>query len=231
MEVANWADEIKGDPKFNAFAPLHYADVYEEYKSYQDSPPVKGGDVVSAIETLTQFLQTKKTESLKQIPALSNIDAAVAVKLLVHFIGDVHQPLHVIEGKTSQGQPLLGGNIFRINWFKRWETNVHSIWDDEMVDFERLSYTEYASYLDHASQNQISTWINSSVVQWANESLSYRTQVYTFPDQKPTSGEAGISFPVLVSYGYISANRDTLRLRLLQGGLRLGNVLNSIFGH
>ena len=49
-----------------------------------------------------------------------------AVAGLVHLMGDLHQPLHV--GGTD-----LGGNLVKVNWMNRWQTNLHSAWDDEMV--------------------------------------------------------------------------------------------------
>ena len=228
-DVANWADD-RSLPVVLPFLPLHYVNVMPEFKSYQEEPANKNGDVFVAIMALINFLRTNNGADLATVPALAHIDRVTALKLLVHFVGDVHQPLHVIEGRDKSGQKLNGGNRFQVNWMGKWNSNLHSIWDDEMIDFERFSYSEYASFLDHASTADIDAWSQTSVVDWVNEGLSYRNQIFTFPDAQTFGSdvEPGIGAPVFISYNYIQTQRATFRKRILQAGIRLAHLLNML---
>jgi len=91
-----------------------------------------------------------------------------------------------------------------------------------MVDFERLDYTEYARFLDRASEADASRWLAGDTISYADEAVAMRSKLYLFPD----SGKSAVH---KISYKYIGAQRDRMREQLLKGGLRLAGVLNSIF--
>lgn len=231
-DVANWPDELRSDPRFDKYKPLHFATV--EVGSYRDSKKAPCGDLVVAIDALTAFLRTGSRGPLYSVKALSDksdgtgkgacnpqetdpISPDTALRFLVHLMGDLHQPLHV-------GGSDLGGNKVSVDWLDRWKTNLHSTWDDEMVDFERLDYTEYARFLDHASEADAARWLTGDTISYADEAVAMRSKLYLFPDD---SGK----LPVVhkISYQYIGAQRDRMREQLLKGGLRLAGVLNAIF--
>ncbi|HEX3250341.1 MAG TPA: S1/P1 nuclease [Pyrinomonadaceae bacterium] len=233
-DVANWPDDLRSDPRFDKYKLLHFATVKDGLASYRDSEKARCGDLVVAIDAFTAFLRTGSRESLNAVKALSDmsdgtghgacnpqqtepISPAEALSFLVHLMGDLHQPLHV--GGTDQG-----GNLVNVNWMDRWKTNLHSTWDEEMVDFERLSYTEYARFLDHASEADTSRWLSGDTISWADEAVAMRSKLYVFPDDPKTP-------PAVhkISYKYIGSQRDRMRQQLLKGGLRLAAVLNSIF--
>jgi hypothetical protein len=202
---------------------------------------------VVAIDAFTAFLRTGSREALYSVKALSDksdgtgpnacnpqetepLSPADALSFLVHLMGDLHQPLHV--GGTD-----LGGNKVNVNWMDRWKSNLHSTWDDEMVDFERFSYTEFARFLDHASQADVSRWQTGDTISYADEAVAMRSKLYVFPDDpklkqavktKATS-KAIVPEVHRIYYGYTGAQRDRMREQLLKGGLRLAGVLNSIF--
>ena len=232
-DVANWPDELRSDPRFDKYKPLHYATVPDGVASYRDAQKDPCGDVVVAIDALTAFLRTGKRASLYSVKALTDksdgtgkgacnpqetdpITPDTALRFLVHFMGDLHQPLHV--GGTD-----LGGNKVDVEWMGRWKTNLHSTWDDEMVDFERFDYTEYARFLDRAGKADAARWLKGDTVSYADEAVAMRPQLYLFPDD---SGTPSIH---LISYKYTGAQRDRMRQQLLKGGLRLAGVLNKIF--
>jgi hypothetical protein len=233
-DVANWADDLRSDPRFDKYKRLHFATVPNGTKSYRDSTPDSCGDVVAAINALSAFLRTGSRDDLFKVKALTDksdgntakacnpvetepITRETALRLLVHFMGDIHQPLHV--GGTDRG-----GNMVKVNWLGRWQTNLHSVWDDEMVDFERLSYVEYANFLDHASDEQVARWQTGDAVAWADEDVAMRSALYIFPDDSKPATDIH-----MVSYGYIGAQRSRMREQMLKGGLRLAGVLNVIF--
>ena len=233
-EVVNWPDELRSERRFDKYKPLHFATVPNGKKSYRDTTPNPCGDLVTAIDALTAYLTTGSHDDLFKVKALTDksdgndkngcnreqtepITRETALRMLVHFMGDLHQPLHV-------GGADLGGNVVKVSWMGRWQTNLHSVWDDDMVDFERLSYTEYASYLDHVSEEDVTRWQAGDTIAWADEAVAMRPALYVFPDDKKPP-----VVPHLVSYGYTAAQRDRMREQLLKGGLRLASVLNKIF--
>jgi hypothetical protein len=237
-DVANWPDELRSDARFDKYKPLHFATVPNGVASYRDAKKAPCGDIVVAIDALTNFLRTGSREALFSVKALSDksdgtaegacnpretepISPDTALRFLVHLMGDLHQPLHI--GGTD-----LGGNAVSINWLDRWKTNLHSTWDDEMVDFERLDYTEYARFLDRASEADAARWLTGDTISYADEAIAMRSKLYLFPDDSGT-GPAGKAAVHKISYKYIGAQRDRMREQLLKGGLRLANVLNAIF--
>lgn len=232
-DVANWPDELRSDPRFDKYKPLHFATVKDGVASYRDAEKARCGDLVVAIDAFTAFLRTGSREALYSVKALTDksdgmaqgacnpqetdpISPDTALRFLVHLMGDLHQPLHV--GGTDQG-----GNKVSVEWMDRWKTNLHSTWDDEMVDFERLDYTEYARFLDRASEADAARWLTGDTISYADEAVAMRSKLYLFPD------DSGTPAVHKISYKYIGAQRDRMREQLLKGGLRLAGVLNAIF--
>ncbi len=126
--LSYWADEIKSDPKWKHAGDWHYATIPdgEEY--------IPGKHKGKAIEKVKEFSEVLKNKSA------SKIEKQNALKFLVHFIGDIHQPLHVGNGKDR------GGNNIKVKWFNE-PTKLHAVWDSKMINGQNLSYTEYANFL------------------------------------------------------------------------------------
>jgi hypothetical protein len=237
-DVANWPDELRSDPRFDKYKPLHFATVKNGISSYRDAEKARCGDLVVAIDAFTAFLRTGSRESLYSVKALADksdgttkdacnpqetepLTPDQALSFLVHLMGDLHQPLHV--GGTD-----LGGNLVKVEWMDRWTTNLHSTWDDEMVDYERLDYTQYARFLDRASEADAARWLSGDTISWADEAVAMRSKLYVYPDGSVKSASGKPAVP-RISYGYTGAQRHRMREQLLKGGLRLAGVLNSIF--
>lgn len=199
--VSTWMDEIRSDSAYNHYsADWHWVTIQDD-ETYDQSKKNKNGDVIQTIERLITELKSKKL-SVKQ--------ETEYVKMLVHLIGDVHQPLHVGGGNDR------GGNSVKVMWFRA-DSNLHRVWDSDMIDDTRLSYTEFAQSLESPGELLLKQWRKSNVRDWAKESMSYRKQVY---DTK--RGNLG--------YEYSYYNLHIVRLRLLQAGVRLASVLNEIYG-
>ncbi|MFM8913892.1 MAG: S1/P1 nuclease [Flammeovirgaceae bacterium] len=198
--VSTWMDEIRSDSTYNYTADWHWVTI-ETGKTYDESPKNPNGDVVMTLERLIRELQTGKLDDKKQ---------AEYLKMIVHLVGDIHQPLHV--GCCDD----RGGNSVRVKWARN-DTNLHTVWDNNMIDETKLSYTELADALGQPDKATIAAWQKASVRDWANESISYRKQVYTIGD-----GNLG--------YKYSFKNLGTVEHRLLQAGIRLAGTLNQMFG-
>src|SRR5579871_2648772 len=107
-DVANWADELRDDHRYDKFKVLHFATVLDGTAHYVESKKEPCGDIVVAIHVLTDFLRSGKRDGLATIKAFTEtidhtcnpiltdpLDEPHALAFLVHFVGDIHQPLHV----------------------------------------------------------------------------------------------------------------------------------------
>ena len=198
--ASNWMDEIRSDSIYNYAEDWHFVTI-PQGKTYAETKKNPKGDVIQTIERLITALKSKK---------LNAKDEAEHLKMLIHLIGDIHQPLHV----GAEGDH--GGNDIKLTWFRS-ESNLHRVWDSQMIDDTNLSYTELAESLEKPGKDKISSWQKSSVEQWATESISYRDNVYNYGNGK-------------LGYKYAYDNFHIVRYRLLQAGIRLAGVLNDIYG-
>ena len=199
-EVANWMDFIKSEPKFDHMQPWHYVTI-PDGQTYETSEKVPEGDVIWAIN---KFIDELKSD------ALSPNEQQFALKSLVHLIGDIHQPLHVGNGTDK------GGNDVKLKYF--WQSsNLHRVWDSGIIDGQQLSYTEWVSKINHASDSQVEKWQAASINDWAMESMSMRSSVYAIGEEKS------------INYRYNYDHIAEVELRLLQAGIRLAGVLHEIY--
>lgn len=198
--VSNWMDEIRSDSTYDYANDWHFVTI-PEGQTYQQIKKNPNGDLIQTIERLIAALKSKK---------LNPKDESEHLKMLIHLIGDIHQPLHVgVAGDK-------GGNDIKITWFRS-ESNLHRVWDSEMIDDSKLSYTELAESLEKPDETTIASWQKTSVQQWATESISYRNNVYKYGNGK-------------LGYKYTYENFHIVRYRLLQAGIRIAGVLNEIYG-
>ena len=198
--ASTWPDEIRSDSKFNYTWAWHYVSI-PNGKTYFDQKRNPEGDVIESLYREEDILRDVKATKEQKIEAF---------RFLVHFLADLHQPLHVGLAEDR------GGNMIKVKWFKT-ETNLHSVWDEEIIDFEKLSFTEYASYLNHFSTEEKKEWEKGQYLDWSKESQELRPKVYDLPENKSLSYE----------YGYKA--KPIVEQRLRQAGLRLALILNRIF--
>jgi hypothetical protein len=132
-KVANEPDSFRSDSKWKCAAPFHYVSI-EDKENYLSAGKNAKGDIVRALFYFEDVLRNKKST-----PAMKT----VALKWLVHLVGDLHQPLHV--GRACD----RGGNSTEVGWFKA-KTNLHKVWDVELINYDELSFSEYAAEIDKA---------------------------------------------------------------------------------
>jgi hypothetical protein len=214
-EAANWPDEMRsapGDFWQKTATPWHYVTLNG---IVYDHAPSEG----DALEALNRFSKTL------QDPAASREDKQLALRFVVHLVGDLHQPLH--NGKCCD----KGGNDVKVTWFGK-PTNLHVVWDSQIVDEEQLSFTELAAKLErHISNDDVIRWWDINPRDWMSESAQIRDTLYP-PPAKPKKGQkAKKGQPLLpdLSYGYVFKFTPVMERRLSQGGVRLAAYLNAIF--
>lgn len=198
--VSTWMDEVRSDSAYNYMTDWHWVTI-PDGQTYEQAEKNPKGDIIMTIERIITELKSKK---------LSPREEAERIKVLVHLVGDIHQPLHVGRGDDR------GGNDIRVTWF-RTDSNLHRVWDSDMIDDTRLSYTELAESLLAPTDSLLKAWQRSNVRDWAYESMNYRKQVYDI-------GNKRLGYEYTYKYFYI------VRERLLQAGIRLAGLLNEIYG-
>jgi len=198
-EVSTWADEIRSDPAWKHASTWHYVTI-EDDQTYDSSGKNPDGDLIEAIHRFVTILRDPRAEKTEK---------AIALKWLVHLVGDLHQPLHVSRGADK------GGNTIRLRWFNE-QTNLHAVWDDKLIESMKLSYTELADFL-RPTKEELSQWQTDEIDAWVRESFELRENVYAVPKQT-TAG----------AYEYAYKNNALVKQRLTQAGVRLAALLNKI---
>lgn len=200
---ANWLDNASHTPEYSYTKTWHYKNI-DAGQRYDKAPLLKEGDVVRAIQSQVAILSSDTT---------NREEKQLALKILVHLVGDVHQPMHVGHATDK------GGNRVNVKYFGS-NRNLHGIWDSALVESaHKWSYTEWQQQLDRLSEaEQLEIITNGTPDDWAEESFEIAAKIYNdTPD--------GYN----VSYDYIADWTPVIEKRLLLGGLRLADVLNTIF--
>ena len=203
---SNWGDFIKSDTSFRYLNPWHYVNLDKGLTEDQLHLMLEK-DTATDVYTKTNFLikELKKKNQPQQTRVMY-------LRLLVHFIGDIHQPMHA--GHRED----LGGNRVRVSWFNN-ATNLHAVWDESLVNFQQLSYTEYTDAINYTTLKQRKEWQKAPVSQWVIE--SYQVAEGLYADIKEDNQK--------LSYDYNFKHIATVNDRLLKGGVRLAGILNKIF--
>jgi hypothetical protein len=200
-QVSNWGDFIRQDPeRSDKYATWHSINFPKE-TSFEDAARDPNGDVVSGLERLERTLRDKTSDRETRVEAL---------KLFVHFLGDLHQPFHA--GYTED----RGGALVKVKWFGV-DTNLHLLWDDILIKHQDLSYTEYVAFLPRVTDRDKAQWRKGSYGDWMMESRAYLAKAY------PASQDW--KWEYIYNYEHIAF----LNERLLQAGVRLAEKLNDIF--
>ena len=217
-QSSTWADEIRSHPNqkyYSKFSPWHYVEIPIGV-SYEDSEKNKGGDIIRAIQEQTARLKNRKNKPEERIEAL---------RFLSHFVGDIHQPLHV-------GNGLDQGSNFCIVKFFGVPTNLHKVWDESLIDSLKLSYTEFAQFIDQLPKSEIKKLQKSTVLEWAKESEVLRPTAYPSPIGKRAFCKKNYGDTIDdddmpgLSWDYRFKHLQTVRQRLFQAGVRLAALLD-----
>lgn len=194
--IANWADDTRN----RSTAPWHYVNFPRgsdcEYSAPRDCPD--GKCVVAAIRSQADRLGA---------PSSSPQDQLTALKYLVHFVADVHQPLHAGHADDR------GGNSYQVQAFGR-GTNLHAVWDTFLLEAVQPDARILAAGLSGGLPPEK---IDFEPETWASESCRIVSRQDFYPDRR-------------LGADYVTAYRGLLLNRLQAAGHRLAAILNSRLG-
>ncbi|MBB1361155.1 S1/P1 nuclease [Shewanella sp. SR44-4] len=203
-QMSTWADEIRSDNAWDRAAPWHYISI-EDDESWKTVKRNADGDIIESLQRFEKILVNPKVSQQEKWQALA---------FYVHFVGDIHQPLHVGHSHDK------GGNTIKLKWFGE-HTNLHTVWDSKLIEQQQLSFTEYSDFLMRISEQQRKMWSGQSYYQWADESKVLRQRAYQL--EQNYQGEDDLRF------NYVFTHKPIIEQRLQQAGIRLAEKLNAIF--
>lgn len=201
-DVSTWAD----DNRDNTSAPWHFLNLplgltHEQFVKFVSE---SDNNVYSAI---------LKAEANLKDKSLSADQKNEALKYLIHFVGDAHQPMHISRKEDK------GGNTIQVRFDDK-GTNLHSLWDSKLIDHEGLSEADIAKNYDVAAPAQIRQWQSDSPMEWIWESYQISSELYA--QVKP--GQA-------IDDAYYQKYIPVIRRRIDQAGIRLAGELNRLFNN
>ncbi|KAL5726112.1 Endonuclease 2 [Ranunculus cassubicifolius] len=223
--VCSWADHVKF--RYHWSSALHYIDTPDNLCNYQydrdckDETGKKDRCVAGAVNNYTSQLLTYSSSS-------SQYNLTEALLFLSHFMGDIHQPLHV--GFTSD----RGGNTIDIHWYTR-KAVLHHVWDANIIETaeERFYDTNVDDFIDAIQTNITGAWANK-VKGWETCSRNKTAcpDIYASEgiDDACEWAYKGVSEGETLEDDYFLSRLPIVNLRLAQGGVRLAATLNRIFG-
>lgn len=227
MTFANsctWADAIKNDDSYDKFKPWHYLNVNRDI------------DKITQQSCQKHCLTTAIPYHTEQLASDNNpIDKAKALMFLGHWLGDIHQPLHV--GFVSD----LGGNKIDVVPFIGRCDNLHWYWDQCLLLPRNKNKTEKTSHYYQDVYRQLynslskkialapqSSWQNSEIVDWANESLTIvRDKTLNYCQISNKTCQNHHLEKMLLSQAYHQEFNQLLKIRILQGATRLAKLIDT----
>jgi hypothetical protein len=216
-DIAPMPDAYDHSPAGRWSAPCHYCDLPRNATNFTMAY-CPGFCVVKSVLNYTSILS--KTESN---PTACDFDTGVepcALEFLVHYTGDIHQPLHVGYGDDR------GGNSVKVEWFSS-KSNLHQVWDEKIIQKWTESVDTGVKELEGMINNDPSLvkkyLSNMNPEEWADESFGYvQSTVYDFSDSDESRKE------IKLGEAYYKRNLPIVKQRLIAGGLRLGEILNTV---
>lgn len=203
--VSIWADFVKFTPLYSYTTEWHFINLPDSFRPTANTQYAED-NVVSAIIEMTKTVRD---------PLSSTGEKRRALKFLIHFVGDIHQPLHVGRGEDR------GGNEVEVTYNGE-RMNLHELWDGELISEADLNYRQYAQKLEiyYSFTKNFSSPI-FPFVDVITENLNARKAIYDFP--AVNGGQ------IILDKQYLSKNIEFLNRSLYLGGMRLAALLNGLF--
>ncbi|HYO77335.1 MAG TPA: S1/P1 nuclease [Thermoanaerobaculia bacterium] len=215
-DIASLPDDWRGEEtrkvRTTNTGAWHYSNIPNDQATFDRARDCKDDNcIVAAIEKYTAILADKKQSKEARREALVYV---------VHFVGDIHQPMHAAGGmvkneETGELEPDRGGNSVKLRYLGT-ETNLHSMWDSMLIEWGKDTVEEYVEYLleFELRGRPIAELQTGSAVDWINESH------YTAVNHAYAIGNGRIGA------AYAQRNIGVVYERLVRGGLRLRKLLD-----
>lgn len=237
VSVALWADTIRGiEPGKRPETPnWHFVDIplgEDDYDASRDCPETTNGScAVSALVMFQDILAQKKKSYFERNAPLPRYEAS---KFIIHFVGDLHQPLHCITDTRTDPEGDRGGGTKKVKWFNATGKNLHGIWDTDILrrNMQGQSTAQYANSLFNSltaaeknmakpSNSTTPTVISRGTIEdWAEACHEIGESAYS---DLGTAGQGGV---FNLGQNYYDAHRSQVDAQLKLAAIRLARILN-----
>ena len=201
-----WADWIKAEDRIDTRS-WHYINLPDSEQNIYTAKCPENGCLISSFHEQIEILKDESTSARQKQEALWFIG---------HFVGDIHQPMHV-------GYPEdRGGNDHLLEFVDGRKTNMHSLWDGQII--EHMESIHGQDYLSINVSKKINEFLNSDhsheIESWGQESrnLAMKKSVGYRNNQLTT-----------ITNEYMEAHFDIVQERIALGAIRLSKTLNRLF--
>ena len=204
-EISTWPDEVRSQPAYRNTASWHYINLPLGLSFADFEAKVNGmtqENVFSALQQQERILGSAGSTRAQKVEAL---------KYIVHFVGDLHQPMHVSREEDK------GGNTIQLNYDGN-GTNLHALWDSKLIDHPGLTLNRWRRQYDHATPAQIKQWQSDPLIQWLWESYQASSKLYAEVDAMKSRA---------IDDSYYPAHIGIVQDRIEKAGIRLAGVLNT----
>lgn len=205
---SNWADFIKSDPDsaLNSTGVWHFVNTNSnlDYETFVEE--LKASPENNLYKSYNRIKNEAKNNTNDDL-----LKKQQQLYFIVHLFADAHQPMHVSRAED------LGGNKIPVTFFGR-KSNIHRVWDSDLVDNDNYSYTEYARVLDIYKPKEYAKY-SVPFEQVLFESHQLANKIY---DDVAKNNE--------LSYKYIYNFKYLMEECLYKAGIRLAAELNEIYG-
>jgi len=228
VSETTWADRFRDSDRHSTkihydqthlwhFVDIELADANLDAACFSH-PPLPSGTVASlgpaqdcVVDKIDEFAAELRS------PQTTPAERLVALKFVMHFVGDLHQPLHASDSRDA------GGNAKKVKAAGLGSGSLHGFWDTQFV--RRLGTDPIAAGDALAAvitPTQVAQWSQGSSADWARESFGIaRTSVYGALPKPGTNGVYALSGT------YVAASKPIVSTQLSRAGVRLATVLNA----
>jgi nuclease S1 len=202
--IAAWADQVRDLPTYRKTARLHFINFNRadpcHYTAERDCPD--GQCIVAAIAHYRQILRN---------PAASPKARREALKFVVHFVSDIHQPLHSAFGDDR------GANTFQVR-FGFQGMNLHALFDRVLLDSRPFMAGEYADFLQRDLPEPGRIRGRNPAIDWAESACRLVETERIYPPNRR------------LDESYILRMRPVAERQIQLAAVRLAAVLNADLG-
>lgn len=196
-KASYWMDEVKMNSSYDFMEPWHFVAI-ESDKTYVRT---KKPDVVNVLE--------KTINTLKHREKTTRTEMLLSLKVLIHLVADIHQPLHCGFVKDK------GGSKIKLRFYFK-ATDLHEVWDNELLEYQKVTAEDCMKLASMLHKNDMAKYQKTDVLKWMEESRALLSTVYDFKGNK-------------LGDEYVDKALPVVKMQLVKAGIRLAAVLNQTF--
>ena len=196
-DASKWMDELRSNHEFDYLKPLHYLNI-EKGETFD---PTSQGNIISELNKVIAELKDRKHHTKEE--------TETNLKILIHLVGDLHQPLHVGYGSDK------GGNTIHLTFLGE-SSNLHKVWDSEIIKAKHIYPKDCTKLLGRYSKDEIARLEQVNIIEWMNQGRALLPEVYAFNNDT-------------IDQAYLDKTAPIVEKQLLLAGLRMATLLQEIF--